>query len=71
MELRSWRRRVRNLLRRSVLLALEDRAGVDKGTQLLLSLRYQELRARGGPLPAFRDVGFRCFSQNREDGILL
>ena len=26
---------------------------------------------RGGPLPAFQDVEFRAYSQNREDGILL
>jgi len=46
-------------------------AGADKGTQLLLALRYKELLNRGQALPSFDDVEFRCFSQNGEDGILL
>lgn len=40
-------------------------------TQVLLRLRYRELAARGCPALDFRDVGFRVFSQNDEDGILL
>jgi hypothetical protein len=43
----------------------------DQGTQILLSLRYQELLRSGGPLPSFAEVGFRAFSQYDEDGILL
>src|SRR5210317_776510 len=43
--------------------------GVDKGTQLLLSLKYQDL-ARSGTVLPFHDVEFRNFSQNGEDGIL-
>jgi hypothetical protein len=43
---------------------------VNKGTQILLSLKYQEL-ARSGHLPAWHDVEFRSFSQNGEDGLLL
>jgi hypothetical protein len=44
---------------------------VDKGTQILLMLKYRELMRAGGPLPSFEDVGFRVFSQFDEDGILL
>ncbi len=42
-----------------------------QATQVLLRLQYQDLLRRGVTLPAFRDVEFRCFSQNGEDGILL
>ncbi len=44
---------------------------VDKGTQILLMLKYRELAKAGGPLPSFDDIGFRSFSQFDEDGILL
>ncbi len=44
---------------------------VDKGTQILLQLKYRELLQRELPLPTFEDVEFRAFSQNGEDGILL
>jgi hypothetical protein len=43
----------------------------EKGVQILLLLKYKELLYNNNPLPAFRDVEFRCFSQNGEDGILL
>ena len=43
----------------------------DKGTQILLSLKYKELLHHGMPLPRFDEVGFRIFSDNDEDGILL
>lgn len=49
-----------------------DRIGsVDKGMQILLSLKYQELLRQKAPLPKFDEVEFRTFSQNGEDGILL
>ncbi len=44
---------------------------VNKGVQILLSLKYQELLQNRLPLPKFADVEFRAFSQNGEDGILL
>src|SRR5450755_419181 len=44
---------------------------VDQSTQLLLTLRYQELLRSKQTLPAFGDVGFRAYSQNDEDGVLL
>jgi len=49
---------------------LEHAAGyVDRGTQLLLALKYRQLAARGHLL-SFNDVEFRNYSQNGEDGIL-
>ncbi|MGA9351781.1 MAG: hypothetical protein WBW48_23680, partial [Anaerolineae bacterium] len=44
---------------------------IEKGTQMLLSLKYREFLHNGVPLPSFEDVEFRAFSQNGEDGILL
>ncbi|MGH7821570.1 MAG: hypothetical protein ACREQ9_17535 [Candidatus Binatia bacterium] len=44
---------------------------MERALQILLQLRYQELLARRGPFPELRDVGFRSFSQNEEDGVLL
>jgi hypothetical protein len=46
-------------------------SAVDKGTQILLRLKYRELLQNGQPLPPFEDIGFRAFSQYDEDGILL
>lgn len=43
--------------------------GVDKGTQLLLALKYRELAERGVFFD-FADVEFRNYSQSGEDGIL-
>ncbi len=43
---------------------------IDKGTQILLSLKYRDLAAKGVTLP-FDEVGFRNYSQTSEDGILL
>lgn len=45
--------------------------GVDRGTQILLVLKYREMRNQGLPPLSFDDVGFRTYSQNDEDGILL
>jgi hypothetical protein len=39
--------------------------------QVLLRLRYQELKRQPGALPDLSEVEFRCYSQNGEDGILL
>ena len=43
----------------------------DKTTQILLSLKYKEWLYHHLPLPSLGEVGFRAFSQNDEDGILL
>jgi hypothetical protein len=46
-------------------------AGPDAAAQVQLRLTYQQLVAAGHPLPRLGDVGFQCFSQTDEDGILL
>ncbi len=48
-----------------------QRTRVDKGTQTLLQLAYQDLLRENKPLPRLDEVGFRAFSQFDEDGILL
>jgi hypothetical protein len=58
-------------VREHVRRANEDTARVDVGAQLILSAGYRELALRGGPFPPLRDVAFRSYSQNQEDGILL
>ena len=40
-------------------------------SQLLLKLKYQELRDLGRNLPKLSEVGFKAFSQTDEDGMLL
>jgi hypothetical protein len=44
---------------------------VDKGTQILLTLKYRDILHSGQPLPPLHTTGFRVFSQYDEDGILL
>ena len=39
--------------------------------QKLISLKYRSLNNSGNHVPSFEDTGFRVFSQNDEDGILL
>ena len=56
-------------LHREISEDLDHRAS--KEAQLLLYHSYREMAARGGALPRFADVGFRCHSQFEEDGILL
>jgi hypothetical protein len=50
---------------------IDEIACVDKGMQILLSLKYRELLHNHLPLPSFSDVQFRSYSENGEDGILL
>jgi hypothetical protein len=45
-------------------------SSLDRKLQMLLSLKYREL-AGGRLVPEMKDVEFRSFSQNGEDGILL
>ncbi len=39
--------------------------------QIQLSLTYRQLAEQGRPLPRIADIGFQCYSQSDEDGILL
>lgn len=39
--------------------------------QIMLANQYRQMAAAGMPLPSFGDVGFKAYSQNDEDGILL
>ena len=49
-----------------------DQVGtVNKQTQILLRLKYGELKYWNMPLPSLDEVEFRSFSQHGEDGILL
>jgi hypothetical protein len=48
-----------------------DCSASDQIGQVLLRLHYRDLARRPDALPDFRDVEFRCYSQNGEDGILL
>jgi hypothetical protein len=50
-------------------VSIDNFQNVDKGTQILLAIRYRELAARGEML-SFSEVGFRNYSQTTEDGIL-
>lgn len=43
----------------------------NQATQRQLFLYYQMLKNSRQPLPRFQDTGFRIFSQNDEDGLLL
>jgi hypothetical protein len=66
-------RRARKLARamRPELERIERTARAAPLAQVLLAQRWRDLAAGGGPLPTFREVGFRCHSQFDEDGILL
>ncbi|GAC1359408.1 MAG: hypothetical protein NVS2B12_29170 [Ktedonobacteraceae bacterium] len=43
----------------------------NKAAQLLLMMKYKEMKALGHPLPTLDEVEFRAYSQFGEDGILL
>jgi hypothetical protein len=56
------------LVRKSI--ASQEQAIVQM-QQLQLTLHYRQLYTAGETLPSYRDVGFRLFSGEEEDGILL
>jgi hypothetical protein len=58
-----------NALSSSLTLVEDHVLHVDRGTQILLALKYRDLAAQGVRC-AFDDVEFRNYSQNGEDGIL-
>ena len=43
----------------------------DAASQIQLRMTYRQMMANETPLPALGDIGFRCYSQTDEDGILL
>jgi hypothetical protein len=45
--------------------------GPDAATQILLMLTFRRLVEENRPLPRLNEVGFKCYSQTDEDGILL
>lgn len=49
---------------------IDERAALDKKLQMLLALQYKDRLEAGKPPLDFREVEFRTFSQNAEDGIL-
>ena len=68
---RPLRRTAASILNPYITLLVGEIGAVDKGTQILLSMKYRELLATHCRLPTLEDVGFRAYSQNDEDGILL
>ena len=58
-----------NELCASVKLVEQQSPHVDRGTQILLALKYRELADQGARC-ALDDIEFRNYSQNGEDGIL-
>ncbi len=63
--------RVRQFLLAPLLESHRRLEGTNKSTQLLLYLRYKEMMRDNLPLPDMEEIGFRVFSENDEDGILL
>jgi hypothetical protein len=49
----------------------DNTSSIHQELQNLLTCKYREIRMNNGKLPEFREIGFRVFSQNDEDGILL
>jgi len=64
---------VNKLLRRIInRLGLLKKRDLDTSDQIILKMMYRNMRGLSPEkLPRFSDVGFRCFSQFEEDGILL
>lgn len=52
-------------------MQIDDISAVNKGVQILLTMKYRELWQNKMPLPSFDDVQFRASSQTGEDGLLL
>lgn len=65
------RARVKRLQRFALKPVMNEESALVQMQQLQLKLTYQQLIAAGIPLPSYRDVGFRVFSDADEDGILL
>jgi len=59
------------LLGQELLSEIDRASSVNKISQMMLGMRFQDLVRRKEPLPSFQEVEFRAFSQNGEDGILF
>jgi hypothetical protein len=59
------------LLGPEILSEIDRASSATKISQIMLGLRFNEMAKQGEPLPPFRDIEFRTFSQNGEDGILF
>jgi hypothetical protein len=70
-----WKKTLRARAKQLQGFALRPVTGQDAAIiqmqQLQLKLHYQQLQTSGAALPSYRDVGFRVFSAEEEDGILL
>jgi len=64
-------RPVRNLLIKPILPDYSVNYFNSKTQQIALFMEYRRLAHLGEPLPSYRDVGFRVYSEGDEDGILL
>src|SRR5205085_5986038 len=53
------------------ILRIDQASAIEKETQILLEMKFRDMRCSGDPLPKLDDIGFRAFSQTNEDGILL
>lgn len=69
-KLLSFLKKVRNFFIEPIISNQQNLTNT-KQTQLILSLQYKEMLHNGVPLPSFDEVGFRVYSENDEDGILL
>lgn len=58
-------------IRRLLANALQNAVGTSQISQRQLNFHYRNLARQGVALPDFRDTGFRVYSQNDEDGLLL
>jgi hypothetical protein len=64
--------RVRDYLAEPVLETIRrSPKGPDAAAQLQLAMMYRRLVEEGRPRPRLNDLGFTCYSQTDEDGILL
>lgn len=66
-----WQKLRARIIARFIQWNLNYVPSVEKGTQILLYLKYRDMIGNKSLLPGFGDVEFRTFSQNGEDGILL
>jgi hypothetical protein len=69
--LKRYAARFRDFLNAPLLLRRASVQYPDAASQLHLQMGYRALAESGKKLPGLGDVGFKCFSQTDEDGILL